>query len=122
MANRNRTAGNNFERETVNDLKELGFEGMVTSRSESRNMDNSGVDVFDTSGEFPFYIQNKVYKSYPKLDELINGEVVRKDKPMLVFHRKVTKKGSRFYTDDDFVSMKKETFYNLLKQLYGRED
>ena len=116
MANRNRTAGNNYEREIVNDLKTLGFTEVVTSRAESRNMDNSGVDIFDPSGLFPFYIQNKVYKGYPKLDELINADKIPKDRPLLVFHKKVTKKGSRFYKNDEFVSMKKEMFYELLKK------
>ena len=55
MANRNRTAGNNFERLIVNELKELGFDDVVTSRAESRNMDNRGVDIFGNN--FPFYIQ-----------------------------------------------------------------
>lgn len=117
MANRNRTAGNNYEREIAKELREFGFEKIVTSRSESRNMDNSGVDLFDPSGAFPYYIQNKVYKGYPKLNELINGEIVNKEKPMLVFHKKVVKKKTRFFTEDEFVSMKKETFYELLRQL-----
>lgn len=117
MANRNRSAGHNYERKIAKELKELGFEGIVTSRAESRNMDNSGVDIFDPTNSFKFFIQNKVYKSYPKLYELIFDKKVNKDKPMLVFHKKVEKKGDRFYTQGEFVSMSKETFYNILKQL-----
>lgn len=117
MANRNRTAGNDYERLVVRELKKLGYDDVVTSRSESRNMDNSGVDIFDPTGVFPFYIQNKVYKSYPKLHELIEGESVRKDLPLLVFHKKVIKKGERFYTEGEYVSMKKEEFYKLLKEM-----
>lgn len=119
MANRNRDAGHNFEREIVNELKKLGFESMVTARAESRNMDNGGVDVFDSEGIFPYYIQAKIYQNYPKLQELINGEKVIKKRPMLVFHKKVKKKGERFYTEDTFVSMRKEEFYNLLIQAYA---
>lgn len=117
MANRNRTAGHNYERTTVNELKKLGYDKVVTSRAESRNMDNSGVDIFDPTEEFKFYIQNKIYKSYPKLHELIFGEKVNTNKPMLVFHKKVEKKGSRFVSQGEFVSMSKETFYNILKIL-----
>lgn len=116
MANRNRTAGNNYERKVANELKEIGYNKVVTSRSESRNMDNSGVDLFDPTGVFPFYIQNKVYKGYPKLNDLINNDLVPKDKPLLVFHKKVVKKGTRFFTEDEFVSMKKEVFYELLRK------
>lgn len=115
MANRNRDAGHNYERKIVKELKELGYDKVVTSRAESRNMDNSGVDIFDPTDTFKFYIQNKIYKSYPKLHELIFGDIVNKDKPMLVFHKKVVKKGDRFYPQGEFVSMSKETFYKLLK-------
>lgn len=122
MANRNRNAGHDYEREIVNELKKMGFSTVVTSRSESRNMDNSGVDIFDPEGEFPYYIQNKIYQNYPKLNDLINGEVVNKKRPMLVFHKKVIKKKTRFYTEDEFVSMRKEDFYNLLIRIYGNRN
>jgi len=119
MANRNRNAGNQYERDIVNELRKLGFETVVTSRSESRNMDNTKVDIFDPEGQFPYFIQNKVYQNYPKLNELINGKDVNKKKPLLVFHKKVEKRGTRFFTEGEFVSMNKETFYNLLIQAYG---
>lgn len=122
MANRNRNAGNQYERDIVNELKELGYKNVVTSRSESRNMDNSKVDIFDPTEEFPYFIQNKVYKSYPNLNDLINGDDVNKGKPMLVFHKKVKKANVKFLTEGEFVSMSKETFYNLLLQAYGNKD
>jgi len=117
--NRNRTAGHNYERQVVNELKNMGF-NMVTARSESRRADNAGIDVYDLDGVFPFYIQNKVYKGYPKLHELINNNrpIRWKDKNIIVFHKKVTKRGSRFYTDDEFVSMRKDDFYDLILRAY----
>lgn len=119
MANTNRNRGNNYERQIVNELKDLGFESVVTSRSESRNLDNKKVDIFDPEDNFPYYIQNKAYQNYPKLHELIDGEDVCKKKPLMVFHKKVVKKGTRFYTEGEYVSMKKEEFYKLLIQAYG---
>ena len=115
MANRNRTAGNNFERKIVNELKELGFEDVVTSRAESRNMDNKGVDIFGHN--FPYYIQCKNSKTYQKLHELITSELLPTDKPTLVFQRKTRKANTKFVTEGDYVSMKKEVFYEILKQL-----
>lgn len=113
MANRNRTAGHNYERQIANDLKELGYD-VVTARSESRNADNAGIDIF---GDFPYYVQCKVYKGYPKLNELINNERPKRfqDKPIIVFHKKVRKANTKFVTEDEFVSMRKEDFYKLLK-------
>lgn len=122
MANRNRTAGNQYERDIVNELKELGFSTVVTSRSESRNMDNSKVDIFDPEDNFPFYIQNKVLKTYPNLNELIHGEDVNKKRPLIVFHKKVIKKNTRFFTEGEFVSMDKQIFYDLLMQAYGNNE
>ena len=122
MANTNRNRGNGYERDIVNELKSLGFEGVVTSRSESRNMDNSGVDIFDPDGDFPFYIQNKAYQNYPKLHDLINGENVNKKKPILVFHKKMIKRKTRFFTEGEYVSMEKSVFYNLLTLAYGNKN
>lgn len=115
MANRNRTAGNNFERKIVLELKELGFDDVVTSRAESRNMDNRGVDIFGMN--FPYYIQCKNSKTYQKLHELITSELLPTDKPTLVFQRKTRKANTKFVTEGDYVSMKKEVFYEILKQL-----
>lgn len=114
MANRNRTAGHSYERLIVNDLKDLGYD-VVTARSESRNADNAGIDIF---GDFPFYIQCKVYKGYPKLNELINNDRPQRfqDKPIIVFHKKVRKANTKFVTEDEFVSMRKEDFYKLINE------
>ena len=38
--NRNRTAGHQYERDIVKEMKSLGYDCSVTARSESKNMDN----------------------------------------------------------------------------------
>lgn len=115
MANRNRTAGNNYERLVVNELKDLGYD-VATARSESRNADNAGIDIV---GNFPYHIQCKVYQNYPKLHELINNDRPERfqDKPIIVFHKKVKKANTKFVTQDEFVSLRKEDFLKLIKQL-----
>jgi Holliday junction resolvase len=112
MANRNRTAGNNYERQIVNELKDLDYD-VATSRSESRNADNAGIDIV---GNFPYHIQCKVYQHYPKLDELINNDRPERfqDKPIIVFHKKVRKANTKFITQDEFVSLRKEDFIKLI--------
>jgi len=50
MGNRNRTAGNNYERQIASELRQLGFEA-VTSIQECRSMDAKGVDLVTS---FPF--------------------------------------------------------------------
>lgn len=119
MANRNRTAGLNFERQIVLEVKELGFSA-VTSRAESRNMDNKGVDIFSPIGEdnqLPVHIQCKNTTINPKYDVLLSSELLPKDKPTVVFHKKTKKAKSKFMSSGDYVILKKEDFYNLLKQI-----
>ena len=118
-SNRNKTAGSNFERDTVRELKELGFKGVVTSRSESRNMDNRGVDVFDNhlEGEpyFPYYIQNKCMVNQPNFHKLLTGELLPTDKPTIILFRQTEKVGNRFMSRGDYVVMTKDLFYKLIK-------
>lgn len=109
MNNRNRSAGNNFERTIVNELKEFGY-NVKTSRAESRNMDALKVDII---GDFPFHIQCKNSKNKPDYHTLLNE--MPKDKCPIIFHRQTHKATSKFVTDGDYVILKKEDFYKLIK-------
>jgi len=114
MANRNRTAGNNYERIVVQELKKIGYDDVTTARAESRNMDNKGIDVFGES--FPFYVQCKVSKDRPNYHELIlNTKELDNRKPLLVFHKLVKKAKTKFITKGEYVIMEKELFYKLIK-------
>lgn len=115
MSNRNRTAGHNFERKIVNELKEK-YPNIVTARSESRNKDNLGIDIFDPENEMFFDIQCKVTKglSSSKIKELLEAG----DKnPMVVFHKFVKKANSKFITQGEYVYLDKKLFYELLWKL-----
>jgi len=110
----NRTAGNNYERQVVNELTKYGYQ-VATARAESRNADNAGIDIV---GDFPYHIQCKVYQNYPKLNELINNDRPErfKDKAIIVFHKKVKKAKVKFITEDEFVSLRKDDFYEIMKK------
>lgn len=121
MANRNRTAGNGYERAIVKELKELGFDA-VTSRAESRNMDARKVDVFSPEGSanpLPIYIQTKNLKDNFKVAEYYreNEQFFPKDKPLVIFHKKTRKVNTKFITEGEFVYMQKDKFYELLKRI-----
>lgn len=109
----NRTRGNNYERQIVNELKDLGFLDVVTSRAESRNMDNKGVDVFGHS--LPVYIQAKNYTKYPDSHSLLTSELLPTEKPTVIFHKKTKKANSKFMTQGEYVYMNKDLFYEVLK-------
>lgn len=109
----NRRRGNSYEVKIMNELKGLGFNDISTSRSESRNMDNRGIDIFGDS--MPFYVQCKNYVKYPNIHELLTSELLPTDKPMMVIHQKTKKASKNFMTEGEYVYMKKDVFYDLIK-------
>ena len=113
----NRTSGNAYERKIVNELKEIGFVDVVTSRAESRNMDARKVDVFGKS--LPIHIQCKNTKDVFKVSKYFeeNEEFFPEDKPLVIFHKKTKKAKTKFVTEGEFVYLKKESFYKLLEML-----
>jgi len=120
-SSRNRVAGHNLERLIVKELKELGYDA-VTARAESRNMDNRGIDIFSPpycSNPLPVHIQCKNTVINPHYEDLLTSELLPDDKPTVVVHRKTKKANSRFVTQGDYIIMKKNDFYNLIKKLNG---
>lgn len=117
MPRNNRTAGNNFERQIVGELKDLGFTDAVTSRAESRNMDARKVDVFGAS--LPVHIQCKNTQENFKVADYYakNSEFFPPDKPVVIIHKKTKKAGVKFMTQGEFVYMRKEDFYEMLKKI-----
>lgn len=118
MANRNRTMGNNLERQYVNEIKELGFPGLVTSRAESRGLDARKVDIFDLDDEFPFYIQVKNAVPNMNYHKMFEDDTRDRRKPYIIMHKKTEKKGSRFMKVGEYVIMDKSTFYDLISHYH----
>lgn len=114
MSNRNRTAGIKAELQICKELKELGFDKLVTTRSESKRMDDRGVDLIQLPSpevEIPCFFQVKKTINTPGYD-VIEKEL---DKYLVAIHQKQIKKNKRFYTIGEYAIMKKEFFYQLLK-------
>lgn len=112
MANRNRTAGLNYERKIIKDLKELKlFPAAVSSRAESKNMDDKGVDICNTPG---FYIQCKNSKTNPRYDVLLEEMPQEPGIINAVIHQKTKKANTKFIAQGEYVVVKKADFYRLL--------
>ena len=76
--------GNAYERQIVNELKELtGNDNISTSRLSSKAMDNMKIDIYDGDDILPCYFQLKKTQTTPSLKR-INAEVGLKDKPLCV--------------------------------------
>lgn len=110
----NRTAGHNYERKIRNELEKLGFSEVVTSRAESRNMDNKGVDIFGP--DLPFHVQCKNSKDRQHYETLLLEDRLPEDKPTILFHKYTKKAEKRFVCIDEFVILRKEDFYNLIQK------
>ena len=110
-ASQNKRKGNGYELKIIHELTDLGFEGLKSSRSESRNLDSAKIDIADTLGVLDFYGQCKRTKNTPNI-ESISESCPYKDKPFVIFWSKE----SNMQINNEYVLMPKKYFYKLLKK------
>ena len=108
-ASQSKRKGNNYELKIIHELTDLGFEGLKSSRSESKNLDNAKIDIADTLGVLDCYIQCKRTKNSPNI-ETISEACPLKDKPLVIFWSKESDRQQ----NNEYVYMPKEYFYKLL--------
>ena len=107
--------GNNYELKIIKELTALGFEGLKSSRSESKNLDADKIDIAETiPNTLPFYVQCKCTKNKPSYQDIIPG-CPRKDRPLVVFHNYQVNKEVNMGSIGEYVIMTKEYFYELIK-------
>lgn len=124
MANRNRTAGHNWEIEIVKKLstllnliryqpklKNIKDATVGTSRLFSKALDDMKVDIW-MKVQF-LYIQAKNVKG--KVDYLNLLEEMPKDKLRVIIHNYTKKVGKTFRTIGQFAIMPLEDFYKILE-------
>lgn len=111
-----RNKGHRYETKIAQELRSLGFTDVVTSRSESKSMDDKKVDLVDRSGKLPCYIQLKNTVNTPQY-HAIKKECPLKDKPFIVIWNKQVKKEKVFGSAGEVVIMDKDFFYELLSKL-----
>ena len=111
--NTNRTKGHNYERLLANEFKELGYEHCTTSRYSSRLLDDCKVDL-----NIPdFNVQAKNVRSGLNYKSIFNDieEALKTKMPerlsyiSVIFHKKKS---------DEFVVLKKEDFYTIVRSLF----
>lgn len=108
-ASQSKRKGNGYELKIIHELTDLGFEGLKSSRSESKNLDNAKIDVADTLGVLDCYIQCKRTKNTPNI-ETISEACPYKDKPLVIFWNKESDRQQ----NNEYILMPKEYFYKLL--------
>lgn len=108
-ASQSKRKGNNYELKIIHELTDLGFEGLKSSRSESRALDNAKIDIADTMGVLNCYIQCKRTKNTPNI-EAITEACPYIDKPLVICWSKESDRPS----NNEYVLMPKDYFYKLL--------
>lgn len=117
---RNRQAGHAYERQIVKELRQLGFPEAVSARSESKNLDDQGVDICNTRG---FHFQCKNSKTNPNYVELLESMPTtlygREDLPHIpvILHKKTKKAKANFFPVGEYAILKKEDLYKLIKHV-----
>ena len=110
QAKKSKNKGSKYELEIINELSELGYKGLVSSRSQNRNLDNAKIDIAETEDKLPFYCQCKATANTPNIED-ISESCPYKDRPLIIFWKK-QREGS---ISKDYVLMPKELLYKLLK-------
>ena len=109
-SHKSRHKGHGWELEVIKDLTDLGFEGLVSSRSESRKLDDAKIDIADTQNVMDCYIQCKATDNTPNIEKIIK-ECSRKDRPLVV----AWKKQNANTQNHRYAIMPIEYFYQLLR-------
>lgn len=113
QAKRNKSKGNGFELEIVKELKECGYDGVVSARSQNKMADANKIDIVDMNNELPFNLQAKYTQNLPNYFT-IRDECTDKSKPFCIAWKKATNDGSN--SPGTVVVMPIEYFYELIKR------
>lgn len=112
-----RSRGNAYERRIAQELRELGFPGVVTSRSESKRMDNAKVDLIDTENKLKCLLQLKLTQATPNYFK-IREECPIKDAPFCIIWNKTKPTESTFRSEGEVAILDKDFFYKLIQKYY----
>lgn len=112
-----RVKGHSYERLIAKELRELGFEGIVTSRSESKNADDNKQDLVDTKGVLKLGIQLKKTLNTPQYFK-IREESTINNEDFILFWNKQEKKDINICSVGEAVIIDKSLFYKLIKKYY----
>jgi hypothetical protein len=111
---RNRARGNAYECAIAQELRDLRYPNIKTSRSESKAMDDRKVDLVDLDNKLEFYPQIKATMNTPDYFG-IEKQCPLKDKPFIIFWKKIKATESTFRSEGEIVMLPKSFFYELLK-------
>ena len=112
-AKQSKVKGNSWELDIVNQLKNIGYNGVCSARSQNKRLDNSKVDIADENNELPVYIQAKNLASFPNYYK-IEKECPLKDKPFVIAYKKAYNDGTR--SPEPLAIIPLKYFYQLISK------
>lgn len=118
---RNKAKGSEYERKIAKELRDLGFTGVVTSRSESKAMDNNKIDLIDKDNKLPCFIQLKRTQTTPQYFKIREESTVDPEKFVLIWNRQ-EKANVNFVSVGEVCMIPKSLFYELIKSYAGSSE
>lgn len=112
--------GNRYEQKIARELREIGYTGVKTSRTQNKEADNNKVDIVDTENKLPVNIQIKKTQSIPSYFK-IREESTVDPKTFCIIWAKQEKKEKNICTIGEVAIVSKEFFYELL-QVYNERN
>jgi hypothetical protein len=109
-----RNKGHAYETRIARELRDLGFTGVVTSRSESKAMDDNKVDLIDKDGKLPAMIQLKSTQSIPSYFKIRSESTVNPEDFVIIWSKQ-EKRDVNIVSVGEAVIMDKQLFYKLIK-------
>lgn len=117
MGNRNRDKGNNYERKIAQELRDLGFNDVVTSRYASKETDDNKIDLVFQNKSCDLNIQLKKTTNVPQYFK-IRSESNSEPENFCLIWNKQEKKSKNFCSSGELVMIDKQLFYKLIKNQY----
>ena len=111
QAKRNRGKGNSYELKIINDLKNIGYVGCVSSRSLNKIADANKIDIIDVNEELPINIQAKNTINTPNYFA-IREACPDKTKPFVI----IWKKSNYEKRDNEIAMIPLKYLYKILKK------
>lgn len=112
-----RMKGNAYECQIARELRELGFEGIKTSRSESKSADNNKLDLIDANNVLPLGIQLKKTKATPSYFKIRESSTFDNDDFCVIWNKQINGKVN-MRSEGECVMISKNLFYKLIKNYY----
>lgn len=112
-ASKSKRKGSGFELEVVHKLRDIGYPGCVSSRSQDKMADANKIDIVDMDKELPVNIQCKYTQNLPNYFD-IRDACNDKDKPYCLLWKKAGKNGEQSRGTVAIIPI--EYFYQLISK------